>query len=778
MSNTINSFGGFGAESSSEPVTVVSKDHLVPINQRMYTTGSIGKGPTLLEYMSRPVVVKSGILAPTDGPTTFTHFELIHQIIGKNVPSAHFKGSYMVRADVRLRLQVNANKFQAGRYILAHIPLGGGDLADPTVLPFIKMHRANIVHVTQLHHVEIDLNTQSEVELLIPYHGVLQGYIYNPAGATRVHGDIGIAFLYPYSPLAAASGVLDASYTIYANLENIVLSGLAVPQMAGDPIRTEQKKAKIGAIESTLKLASKSANILAEIPVLTSVAAPAGWVTDVLARAAHVWGWSRPTNLAPTKRVTVGNLSYQATSDAADTAQPLSLISQNAVTLASGMARTDQDEMSFAYLTGIYSNISSIQFQTSDVAGALLTTITCATPSLTRGFTEGLINYYSDPPITYLARKFRYLRGGLKFRFKLVKTELHSGRLMIVFQPTSKYAQFALPSTLDETNWVQRQIVDIKGITEFEFSVPFIYPKPWMRVSDTVGFGKVGVYVLNPLIAPATVLNYIELKIEVCGADDFEYAVPLHNASQAFNVPVTPYTYQMDSDMGALSGKLNLGCIAGSSDVSDPTADAEFCIGEKVLSIRSILKRYTMMYTVANVALKLNKLHPCCTEVAANVNGTTFQVLDKADAFDFFCPLFVYSRGAVRVRAIETAGAALSMFVALSDENGNVNGKGYQSTGSVANMYEYPALQTFQNMYGTEVQVPQYQGQPARLQAHELFNLAAGYQSTTTDFRSSLMVIFGNTVAATTFTAWRAAGDDYQLAGFISTVPLYNAAFS
>jgi hypothetical protein len=74
-------------------------------------------------------------------------------------------------------------------------------------------------------HVEVDLNTDTEVILRIPY---INHYVAEPVAAISLNtylGEVGAIYLRPYVPFASAAGSTVAPYTVWVNLENVELFG-------------------------------------------------------------------------------------------------------------------------------------------------------------------------------------------------------------------------------------------------------------------------------------------------------------------------------------------------------------------------------------------------------------------------------------------------------------------------------------------------------------------------------------------------------------------------
>jgi hypothetical protein len=122
-----------------------------------------------------------------------------------------------------------------------------------------------------------------------------------------------------------------------------------------------------------------------------------------------------------------------------------------------------------------------------------------------------------------LPRWFQYWRGGFRIKFKFVKTEFHSGRLVVGFAPAPE-AGALVPITSGDSYYLHRDLIDIRSNTEYEFTVPYVSIRPYSTILQSIG--TLSVVILNPLRAPTSVATSVDVLIEVCALPDFEVASP------------------------------------------------------------------------------------------------------------------------------------------------------------------------------------------------------------------------------------------------------------
>jgi hypothetical protein len=246
----------------------------------------------------------------------------------------------------------------------------------------------------------------------------------------------------------------------------------------------------------------------------------------------------------------------------------------------------------------------------------------------------------------------------MKYKFKLVKTEFHSGRLMVTFVPFD-YRQTPPVTTTLTTNmerYASKTIVDISSTVEFEVIVPFISNTPWAEYNNAIGF--LDVFVLDPLKAPNTVSSSITLLLEVAMCPDAQFN-DYH--SENLRTPFVPVYRYEGADV--VEGVTSSNIIGGGGTVVSSDNAAQYCMGDMVLSFRSLLKRphYILMTDATRTALPgvvsqtagfqtfcapYRVSFACCTTVAG-VDTLVFPSTGANDLYSLLSCCFALSRGSM-----------------------------------------------------------------------------------------------------------------------------------
>lgn len=556
-----------------------------------------------------------------------------------------------------MKLQVNATPFQQGRYILAHVHSGGSMDLSTTEAFWSRLHRSDKCQITQLPHAELEIGVESEVTLKIPYVNNNLGYSIPGSLTGHKIGDIGKSFLYPYAPIASAAGALTCSYSLWIWLEDVEMTGVAMYQSASDVTDMERKGVGRGPIESALSKVSRSVGILGEIPLLSAFAKPTSWVANVMARSAKVWGWSAPNDLSPITRVAQYPMPYNACSDAMVPAMPLSLHSDNQLEQMTGIGKTDYDELSIDFIKSKFSYFGSDTLSTGDAINHVIMSGTVQPSSYQFTHTVGTDAWYTYTPVAYLAEFFDCWRGGLKYKFKFVKTKFHSGRVMFVYTHVTASDPLTPTFTIANSVYGLREIWDLTTSSEFEVTVPYQATTPWLNLDE--GSGRWALIVLDPLVAPSTVTSTITVLGEVAGADDLEFAFPVNMEDKVLVAP-DPASYQCVDDCPVFQAGSDY--VGSSKELSGGIASSALCMGEKISSLRSLLKRYSTSYVWNEAESTVNawRIRPWFFEVRIDLADTD----NPADLYTCILPCYAVSRGGMRIRALGS-WASTSCFASL-----------------------------------------------------------------------------------------------------------------
>lgn len=768
-----------------------------------------GRIHELRDFLSRPVMCQQGMWSVLD--TAGSHLvtmDMPAHIMSNVSLQEKFRGYYGFRAKLVIRVQLNAQRFQQGRLLLHYLPTNG--------LSAERLTTANYNRTYMTQHPRVDLDaTESEAILEVPY---VSPYLYYDL--TTGAGSFGTFWLSVYSVLTTASTPTDCSYSVWCHFEDVevvypTMVGATGPLVAQSgrirrgagpgsisTIDSELKGVGLGPISGFLKRVSTASGILAEVPMISSVAAPTAWVASVLSRSAQALGFSKPTCAAPPQPVQLRGFAHMNNANSADHSMKMSLMTDNSIRQLPGFAGTNLDEMSIPYICSIPAYIRTHFWDSTQVEGTVLGycdvspfKFNPALPDASLLTTDALTGFraYHCSPMSYISSMFRRWRGGINLTFKVIKTEFHSGRLLCTFTPGMHLSTF---SSYTESQYVFREIFDLRDSNEFNVTIPYVALQPWMDVTSATG--RVALFVLNELRAPDSVAQSVQILFEVSAAPDFELQFPtstrvftpgfVQSQSGYRSLKEALARSQFYSQAGLAKNNVGGGQLATApvsyseidkESIPDRALEAsEYCSGEAIQSLRQLLKRFCPVFlppVALTGGIACYAPYAACVQ-SYNVGARVSVSGMFTDMVSYLAPLFAVQRGSIRlkVQTDDTDKLALSaaMGYNLGTTSASIFSNNTGSEGADAGVVDNRAVTFSQFTGGIEIEIPPYQRSHCYIQSVLTPTLATQVGS---NLFPDQFVVFkrgvGSAFSANTL-IWRAAGDDYSLGFFLGAIPL------
>lgn len=714
------------------------------------STQSVG-AQTIIDFLQKPILLNSGFLTSSDsGPIFVVH--TLSGILSNTLYAKKLEGVGYIRADLVFELKVNATRFQQGRYMLTCVNAGGMNFNSTVITN--RMRFVNLMTKTQLPHVEIDLATETSCTLEVPYVSMF-GYF--PVKSAKILSTVS---LFPYAALQPGSGDSVCSYDIYVHMKNISLSGCVVAQSGRSISFKEQKAAKTGPVSVFMGKVSRTSEILGRIPMLMPVANSVAWAADVLGDAAHVWGWSKPTTVNPAQLYARQSNTQMTLTDGTFVGHKLSASSLQGVTSTNGVARTAIDELSIDFIKSQYAYFSRIVWNPTDLAGTQIATFPITPTFYNTNY--GVGKTYA--PVAFLANFFSLYRGGLKFRFKFVKTEFHSGRLAFAFLPVEPTTTLTPPIlTFAQTDNLYREIVDIRTTNEIEVTVPFIADRNY--VGTDACYGHLYVFVVNQLIAPDVVNSDISLLTEVCGADDLTFEEPLAFQKKQVYVP-----FQSDK-LAIVFPKM------GASN--DHILYNKVSIGEKFNSIRQLIKRFQTFGGLPGSSTSIYSIAPFAFSWCYQATSLATPLTRNNAGYDFLSLMagcYTFSHGGVRFIFMPDNFTNAGMRIEIAPRVDNSTVVYEDPLFSVLGDGQNPLQYVMPNVEGNfNVEVPYYSGMISRATMAAAI-IPAAFIATPVlreEGAPGVSLRWGdNAVNKPVHLVARAASEDFTFSGWLGVPPL------
>lgn len=780
-----------------------------PISRELLQPSETGVTADVKQFLGRPAMLQSGSFSSANVANRGIHIGYIPRELFTKVDmwADKVRGFLGFRGNLVLTIQVNGTRFQQGRYMLVWIPTCGAVTAGTEWK--IRAHKATLTETTQCPHVEFDINCDTEATLTIP-HVTVQNFSFISGAATEAYGNNGLVEIVPYSPLVAATGSVTANYTLFAHWENVELAYPYIPEVTAatfrpqsgrvgrkvtrrpgaTPNERELSAASIGPIQTLASRVSLAAQYMGKVPSLSSIAVPVGWAAEVAGNVASSFGWSKPRDQSVVAYVNRSILHKMSNVDTADSGTKLALTDKNELEDLPSLGGTDADEMSINYIAAIPAYFKSVQWTSAQGVDTKLMDQKISPRLFSVEKTLGTATTRHTTPLSFIARMFSLWRCAVKFTFKIVKTEFHSGRLLAVFEPFHPRAGYSNPVNLSNSVYLHRQIIDVREGSEFSITVPFVSVEQYLRTDGPNShIGNLHLIVLNSLVAPANVSSSVEILIEISADGDAEFAQPYPVDGSAL------FAWQPQSGRGNTC-EIVSGSIGGASGTTSTIA-SRACIGERILSLRQLLKRYNPVknrYTstdVMPVGTNCVSVYPWGMHVDVMSDTGDISISDwHHDLFSEIGVCFGIYRGSMRYKYVTAAddkdvwhasAEPLLTFDATWDEWMRLSDVPVQAPNHVSGrMFSHTRSEL---SGGIEVEYPYYSNLPGACTADLLMNYDAqgGTDIGKVHTLSTVPLVMGTLeklpVGGTAYPVrrpaiYRAIGEDGGFSMFISTVPV------
>lgn len=666
------------------------------------------------------------------------------------------QGINMMKFKAEVCVKINAYPFQAGRLILHFLPNVANHSSG-----WLATRNINLTTKTQHPHVEID-SQDSCKSLIVPYVA--------PTNYWEIFTDqydMGTFYLDVLSPLTVgASGSTTADITVSLIIRDVELAAPFVPNSESSTMGKE------GSITAGLKVARKVVNGLSAIPVISNYAGPVQWVLDRAIGVASVFGFSKPMIDGEPTVMQANPWRYYATSDGADCSYPIGHLRNNRLAVATDVSVRNEDEMSLRWLFSQYAYVAQYSWSTgsTSVFQQYIGPSTCINAQ-DNTYVSGTktCTFNSGPPFWYLSQYFQLWRGSIKVKLKIIKTQYHTGRLLIIWTPC--YLQSGLSVPVDST-FSLRHLVDIRETSEVELVLPFLVPQNYLQCNTTTSIvpnctsGLLMVQVQNQLRAPETCAQAVQVLVYYAGGDDFELGAATYGGNN------TLYPMMIGNmDRGA-AGSVTVSDVIGNEKVPKYSLKyAAMSLGEEITSVKSILNKAALMLyqSYTGTGLALVPFAMGATTTASGVLNSTLP--PGGDMFSCLGLMYNFFRGGIRIGIVGTARSEWKLYnaqtltlwaTAYTQESPNTN-----YTASTTYIAAYGNLVTDATTNNLQSIIIPYYGKYRT----SLVDFATS-QTKTFEDSQPLGGLVVSSVSANPY-IYRSAAEDFQLSYFIGCPPVF-----
>lgn len=515
----------------------------------------------------------------------------------------------LLRCNLHIKAVISGTGFHYGRAIVSYDPYSGfNDLA--VARGFLD---ADICLASQKPCIYLDPSTNQGGEMILPYF-----YHKNYVSMTDKDLDyMGKIYIKSINALNHANGGNDpVNITIYAWAEDVTLT---MPTSAYSPQSGKLNSGDeygSGIISAPASAVAAAAGKLTNAPIIGPYARATQMCATAVGETAKLFGYSRPpivTNVMLNKPRVCGNL---ANTDVPEAVQKLSLDTKQELTVDSRTVGLDgADQMTLKSIFTREAYLTQFNMLPSETPDTVLFS-TRVTPSLYKTYDDEI----HPTPMSFVANMFEKWQGTIKFRFQIVKSQFHKGKILVRWDPRAHGAI--------AYNTVYSRVIDIAAQDEFEIEIGYGQALPFLHTSgmttshaplwsdstsllaDTTDSfnGVLEINVLNPLVSPGADAH-ISFNVFVSAGDDMKFGGPTgkHIAKTSYFKPVTPVLRGAYTPQSGESGSSDSQVIANDlkADTTSATIEPivpggtevdhqfEVFFGETPTSLRELLRRYS-----------------------------------------------------------------------------------------------------------------------------------------------------------------------------------------
>jgi len=578
--------------------------------RRNFASDDVQHNIDLANYLSRPVRITTYTWLESQTIGTGSSFVPWYLYLNNPTIKNKLQNYNFMRGKLHLKFMVNASPFYYGSSLINYVPLNG--FSSPTIVTD-SVRFSQIIPYSQMPHVWLYPQTNQGGEIVCPF------FLYKPwlditsANEVRNMGSISYQVV---NQLTSANGVtgVGVDVVVYAWMEDVEFLGTtSQPVLQTDEYAT-------GIISKPASALATALGKLKDIPIIGPYATATSMISKGVGQLAYHMGYSNPPEISDTKNLKPQPFPNFASTDISQPNEKLAIDSKNELSIdPSIVGLPSHDELAITYMNQRESYLTTFDYASTNSLDDVLFQ-TQIQPKFFDADLSATHPNINSTPMCYVSNLFRYWRGDIILRFKVVCTQYHKGRMQIMFDPN----RGSLVGSSTDSSQVFTQIIDIGATNDFEFRVPYMSDTPWLPIDSDYStriFGSVEpgtqfcngivtVRVLNRLTAPLNPAT-IHVQVFVRGAENLEYACPITTVNKATYYPIltgSPAAQPDNVELNELQTADEIDYEApiqySIAEKSGASSENRYLInmGEKITSLRQLFRRDNYIDTYAAVA--------------------------------------------------------------------------------------------------------------------------------------------------------------------------------
>lgn len=581
-----------------------AKEQTVYVDSEMDQTrmGQDSSQDDLGNFFSRPVKIYEQQWA-TD--TEFTDFIDPWTLFYEDARvKARLNNYNLLRSKLHLKFMINGNGFLYGRVLAAYLPLATFDDLTPTLV----VEQADVVQYSQCPHIYLDPTNSHGGEMILPFY-FHKNNLSIPDNEWNLMGKVMIRSLNALRHANAAAERVTISILAWAEDVHLSIPTVSLPEMGKEVEEANDK----GYISGPATALAAAAGALTTIPPIAPYAKATQMAMTTTANVAKIFGLCRPPHTVDSAPYKPKAYSDLAVTTIPDGVSKLTVDDQQELSIDPRLAGLGaEDPLSIKTIASRESYLTSFNWSVDTVPDNLL--FNARVSPIHWAEASGTPTAHVFPACCMAAMPFEFWTGTIKFRFQIVASSFHRGRLRFVYDPNV----LALSATDYNVNYME--IVDIAEKKDFTISITNAQTTTFLEkvepgpssiaanrsatapIAAGPGNGVLGVYVMNELTTPSTLAtNDVEVNVFISAGDDFEVAVPYRHFAEYVAKAESGLEVEEDSNLHQDKPEADIETeLVPNKTWNSQIYDVYF--GEAVKSFRPLLKRYTLHECVGPLA--------------------------------------------------------------------------------------------------------------------------------------------------------------------------------
>jgi len=499
------------------------------------------KNTELGDFLQRPLRIGSYNL--TNGFYLDVKFNPWHDFLSNANVINKLQNYSLLRGTMHVKFLISGGPFYFGNIIVGYKPKGKGFDFVTNNVSLVEDYFQRAKQLSQRMHFIMNPTVGQGGELKLPFFHDKNYLDLISADDILDMGEIGMISLAPLDRALGSSDQRQINVTVMAWMTDVELAGPTTQGILSQSGQIKPDEYGKGIISRPAKAIARWAGKLSAVPEIGPYATATSMVADGIGDFSELWGFSRPIDLSSIKRYRPQMFGMLANSSIDEAVEKFSYDPKQGGTVDHNITGAQlDDEMSIKAITSKSSLLTYFTWNATTSENTLLGTIN-VTPCHCDFRYDGTNEYgieWVQTPLSHATFPFKFWRGGINYRFQINASDLHRGKLLLVYDPRG-FTGTAIP----DTNTVFSRIIDLEETKDFMLPVHWFQQGSWAKVPNaptSLGIGKgnnepsdqtkysngqLRIYVLNELTGPDEDLtNSVRILTWISGASDYEVAVP------------------------------------------------------------------------------------------------------------------------------------------------------------------------------------------------------------------------------------------------------------